>query len=60
MVMYKHATEVVINRCVYHQAKKVDSRATLLLITTSVWALIIWIIKQTNTNIANQTNKLNK
>ena len=32
----------------------------LLLIATSDWALIIWIIKQTNTNIAYQTNKLNK
>ena len=60
MVTYKHVTEVVRNRCVNHQAKRVDSRAILLLIATSVGALIIWIIKQTNTNTANQTNKLNK
>ena len=60
MVTYKHVTEVVRNRFVNHLAKRVDSRAILLLIATSVGALIIWIIKQTNTNIANQTNKLNK
>ena len=60
MVTYKHVTEVVRNRCVNHQAKRGDSRAILLLIATSVGALIIWIIKQTNTNIASQTNKLNK
>ena len=60
MVTYKHATEVVRNRCVNHQTKRMDSRAILLLIAISAGALIIWIIKQTNTNIANQTNKLNK
>ena len=60
MVSYKHVNEVVRIRCVKHQAKRVDSRAILLLIGTSVGALIILIIKQTNTNIANQTNKLNK
>ena len=60
MVTYKHVTEVVRNGCVNHQAKRVDSKAIRPLIETSVWALIIWIIKQTNTNIANQTNKLNK
>jgi len=60
MVTYKHVTEVVRNRFVNHMAKRVDSRAKLLLIATSVGALIIWIIKQTNTNIASQTNKLNK
>ena len=60
MVTYKHVTEVVRNRFVNHLAKRVDSRAILLLIATSVGALIIWIIKQTNTNIASQTNKLNK
>ena len=60
MVTYKHVTEVVRNRFVNHMAKRVDSRAILLLIATSVGALIIWIIKQTNTNIASQTNKLNK
>ena len=60
MVAFKHVTKVVRNRCVNHQAKRVDSRAILLLIATYVRALIIWIIKQTNTNIPNQTNKLNK
>ena len=60
MVTYKHVTEVVRNRCVNHQAKSMDSRAIVLLIATSVGALIIRIIKQTNTNTANQTNKLNK
>ena len=60
MVTYKHVTEVVRNRCVNCQAKRVYSRAIVLLIATSVWALIIMTIKQTNTNIANQTNKLNK
>ena len=60
MVTYKYFTEVVRNRRVSHHAKRVDSRAILLLIANSVWALIIWIIIQTNTNIANQTNKLNK
>ena len=60
MVTYKHVTEVVRNRFVNHLAKRVDSRAILLLIATSVGALIIWIIKQTNTNIASQTNKPNK
>merc|ERR1712081_138132 len=59
MVTYKHVTEVVRNGFVNHPAKRVDSRAILLLIATSVEALIIWIIKQTNANIANQTNKLN-
>ena len=58
MVTYKHVTKVVRNRCVNHQAKRVDSRAILLLIATL--ALIILIIKQKNTNIANQINKLNK
>ena len=60
MVTYKHVTEVVRNRFVNNMAKRVDSRAKLLLIATSVGALIMWIIKQTNTNISNQTNKLNK
>merc|ERR1712112_439053 len=60
MVTHKHVTEVVRNRYVNHQAKRVDSKAILHLLATSVGALIIWIIKQTNTNIANQTNKLNK
>ena len=60
MVTYKHVTKVVRNRCVNHKAKRVDSRAILLLIATPVRALITQIIKQTNTNISNQTNKLNK
>ena len=60
MVTYKHVTKVVRNRCVNHQAERVDSKAILHLIETFVGALIIWIIKQTNTNFANQTNKLNK
>ena len=50
-----HVTEVVRKRCVYHPAKRIDSRAILLLIATSGEALINWIIEQTNTNIANQT-----
>ena len=41
-----------------HQAKRMDSGAILLIITTFVGALIILIIEQTNKNIANQTNKL--
>ena len=60
MVTYKHVIEVVRNRYVNHQAKRVDSKAILHLIETFVGALIIWIIKQTNTNITNQTNKPNK
>ena len=60
MVTYEHVNEVVRNRCVKHEAKRVDSRAILLIIATSVGALMIWIIKQTKTKIANQTNKLNK
>ena len=60
MVTYNHVTEVVRNKCVNHQARIVDSMAILNLIASSVGALIISTIKQTNTNIANQTNKLNK
>ena len=60
MVPYDYVNEVVRNRCVKHKAKRMDSRAILLLISTSVWALIFLVIKQTNTNIANQTTKLNK
>ena len=56
MMTYKHVTEVFRNRCVSHQTKRVDSRAILPLIATSVGSLIILIIKQTNTNIANRTN----
>ena len=60
MVTYKHVNEVVSNRCAKPQAKRLDSRAILLIITTFVGALIILIIKQTNTNVANQTKKLDK
>ena len=35
MVTYEHVNEVVRNRCVKHQARRVDSRAILLLIATS-------------------------
>ena len=52
--------EVNRNRYVKHQVTKVDSRAILLLIATSVGALMLFIIKQTNTNITNQPNKLIK
>ena len=40
IVTYKHVTEVVRNRCVNHQSKRMDSRAIVLLIATSVGALI--------------------
>ena len=60
MVIYNDVTEVVRNRCVNHQTKRVDSKAILHLIETFVGALIIWIIKRTHTNFANQTNNLNK
>ena len=60
MVTYQHVTEAVRNRCFNPLAKIVDSRALLLLIAISGGALIIWIIRQTKTNIDNQTNKLNK
>ena len=49
MVTYNHVTEVVRNKCVNHQARSVDSRAILILIATSVGALIISTIKQTAT-----------
>ena len=60
MVTYEHVIEVVRNRYAKHKAKRWDSRAILLLIATFVGALIILVIKQTNTNVANQTNELNK
>ena len=60
MVTYNHINEVVRNRYAKHQARRMDSMAIILLIATFVRALIILIIKQTNTNVANQTNKLNK
>ena len=56
----KHVTEIVRKKCVYHQGRRVDSRAIFLLIAISVETLIIWIIKQTNTNLVNKTNKLNQ
>ena len=60
MVTYNHVTEVVRNKCVNHQARRVDSRAILILIATSVGAIIISTIKQTATKTAHQTNKLNE
>ena len=39
MLTYKHVIEGVRIRCVNHQAKRVDSRAIVLLIATSVGAL---------------------
>ena len=48
MVTYKHVNEVVRKGFVKHQAKRVDSRAILLLIATSERDLIIQLIKQTN------------
>ena len=60
MVTYNHVTEVVRSKCVNHQARRVDSRAILILIATSVGALIVPTIKQTATAIAHQTNKLNQ
>ena len=60
IVTYNHVTEVVRSKCVNHQARRVDSRAILILIATSVGALIISTIKETTIKIAHQTNKLNK
>ena len=60
MVSYNHVTELVRSKCRNHEARRVDSRAILILIATSVWALIDPSIKQTATDIAHQTNKLNK
>ena len=60
MVTYNNVTEVVRNICVNHQARRVDSRTILILIATSVGTLIIPTIKQTTTDIAPQTNKVNK
>ena len=59
MVTYEHFNEVVRNRYVKYQAKRVDSKAILFIIATSDGALIIWIIKQTNTKliIKQRTNK---
>ena len=60
MVTYNHVTEVIRSKCVNHKARRVDSRAILILIATSAGALIDPTIKQTATDIAHQTNKLNK
>ena len=60
MMTYKHVGQVVWNRCVNHQANRVDSTATLLLSAISVGDSMSWIFKQTNKNIAYQTNKLDK
>ena len=58
MVTYKYVTEVVRNRCVNHQSKRMYSRAIVLLIATFVGTLIIWIIKQTKTNKQTKQIKL--
>ena len=50
---------VLTLHCTVYTLKRMDSRAILLMLPF-VGALMIWIIKQTNTNIANQTSKLNK
>ena len=52
MVTYNHVTEVVKNKCVNHQARRVDSRAILILLGTSVGALITSTIKQTSSKIS--------
>ena len=59
MVTYNHVTEVVRSKCVNHQARRVDSRAILILIATSPGALIVSTIKQKARKIAHQKNKLN-
>ena len=52
MVTYNDVTEVVRNRCVNHQTKRVNSKAILHLIETFVGAEIlqaqILLIKQTH------------
>ena len=60
MVTYNHVTEVVRSECVNHHARRMDSGAILILIVTSVGTFIISTIKQKATNVAHQTNKLNK
>jgi len=59
MVTYRRVAEVVRHGCVDHRAGRVDSRAILHLVEAFVGALVIWIVKWTNTSIAGQTNKLN-
>ena len=60
MVTYNYVTEAVRSKFVNHKARRVDSRAILILIATSVGALIDPTIKQPATDIAHQTNKLDK
>ena len=60
MVTHKYVNGVARNRYIKHQAKIVESRAKLHIIANSDGALVIWIIKQINTNIANQTNNVSK
>ena len=55
MVTYKHFNEVARNRCLKRQAKRLDSKAILLEVATSDWALIIWIIKKTQILVIKQT-----
>ena len=45
MVTYNHVTEVARKECVNYQARRVDSRAILILIATSVRGLRISNIK---------------
>ena len=52
MVTYKHITEVVRNRCLNHEAKRVDSRVLLLIIEVK----INFSLNFENTDY--QTNKL--
>ena len=57
MVTYEQVNEVVKSRTENHQAKRVDSRAIILLIAAFVGALIIWIInKQTQILLIKQIN----
>ena len=59
MVTYKHITEVVRNRCLNHEAKRVDSNVILLLSATYVGALISWNIKH-KISLSSSINKNNQ
>ena len=59
MVTYKHITEVVRNRCLNHEAKRVDSNVILLLSATYVGALISWITKH-KISLSSSVNKNNQ
>ena len=59
MLTYKHATEVVGNGCVNHQAKWMDSKVILLLIATFDEALFGLSNKQTQIFSIKQTNQMN-